>query len=588
MLQTLKRVYLYTGVTFALLLTAGFGISLLITLFHAAGLLPRYFDGTEYVTETYLSPTSQQVLDSVVFFVVVLVVAGLLFGGGHYWLIRRDARGDPQADAGPTRHTFLNGLLALSALIAVPAGLAALAEIEPQNGSSADIAVPLAFALVFALVFLLVALERVRVRLAGRPAGIIRQIHENALQIILLFTAISFLAIAITTLIQWLLVTGNLAVGNCFNQPTSLNTIGTCPPSVVGPVLDAIFALAAWGLYVWLGRWAWGSPLERVAWFIAFGYGLIWLLVGVQMLVNTIAATPFGVGNAWQPALNNGLPFIGTMLTGIVIALLYLRWLLSVYNSAPLAHRRSAARQGVLAIAAALSSLFFLSGAVEVLDGLVEQLIPNGMRLDANGWAVATSVLVAGLGYLPLWLALRRTSDPAQAGPVIPRRAYVLAVLIYTAIPAVIALVVLIVQLVAIPLNLDIANAPTARFSAVAFLVLGVTAIYHLLRLLTDLRLNRVRAATAPPEQVSYGATLVNIAPDPLATTGLASAVPAPGDQDTLVGSVTGQPMPAERFGDQDTLVSATTLESILQEVAAGTVDTTTAAARIRSLLASS
>ncbi len=574
MVHTLKRVYLYTAVTFALLFTAGFTINLLITLFHAAGLLPRdvYSDGTVgYIAP---APTSQEIATSVVFFIVVAVVGGLLFGGSHYWLIRRDARGDPQADAGATRSVFLNGLLALSILVAVPAGLVALGEVDQPYGYY-DIAVPLSFALVAGLVFLLVALERARVRLAGRAAGIIRQIHESALQIILLFTASAFLSGAITTLIRWLLVTGHLAVGNCIDQPASQATLGSCPPSVLGPVFQAVFALAAWGLYLWLGRWAWGSAVQRVIWFVAFGYGVVWLLLGVQQLVDAVAGTLFGVGNAWQYALNGGLSFIGVMLTGALIALLYLRWLLRLYTGS-LASHRPAAQQGVLAITAAISSILFLIGAIAVLDGLLEQVIPNGSRLDPSGWAAATSILVAGLGYLPLWLALRRVSDPAQAGPVIPRRAYVLAVLIYTAIPAVIALVVLIFQLVEIPLNLDLASPTAERYSAVSLVVLGVTALYHLLRLRGDLRLSRARAAVQAAK-VSAGATLVSGAPAPLA----GADATDPTATAPHSGTATAAPEAAATAAED----GQATLESILQEVAAGSLDTTTAAARIRSLL---
>src|SRR5215469_2042988 len=131
MVHTLKRVYLYTAVTFALLFTAGFTISLLSTLFQAAGLLPHdtYYDGSSNVTTTYPAPSQQAITASVVYFVVVAVLVGLAFGGSHYWLIRRDARGDSQADAGAVRHLFLNGLMAVSTLFVVPAGLIALSQI---------------------------------------------------------------------------------------------------------------------------------------------------------------------------------------------------------------------------------------------------------------------------------------------------------------------------------------------------------------------------------------------------------------------------------------------------------------------------
>lgn len=68
MVHTLKRVYLYTAATIALLITAGFAIYLLITLFHAAGLLSQdtYYDGSGIVTQTAPPPSAQAITDSVV------------------------------------------------------------------------------------------------------------------------------------------------------------------------------------------------------------------------------------------------------------------------------------------------------------------------------------------------------------------------------------------------------------------------------------------------------------------------------------------------------------------------------------------
>src|SRR5215472_14551659 len=151
MVQTLKRVYLYTAATFALLFTAVVTISLLDTLLRVAGMLPYdvSFDGS--IGSTDLPPDSQQVTQIVVLFLVTAVLVGAFFGGGHYWLIRRDARSDPGADGGPTRHVFLNGLMALAALVGVPAGLEALGGIDQTPGFH-DLAISLSFALVAALV----------------------------------------------------------------------------------------------------------------------------------------------------------------------------------------------------------------------------------------------------------------------------------------------------------------------------------------------------------------------------------------------------------------------------------------------------
>jgi hypothetical protein len=567
MVHTLKRVYLYTAVTFALLFTAGFTINLLVTLFHAAGLLPQetYYDGTRVVTQTLPPPSGQAITESVVFFVIALVLVGLAFGGSHYWLIRRDARDDPQADAGATRHIFLNGLMALSTLIAVPAGLIALSQIGQLNYSS-DVATPLSFALVFAGVFALVALERARVKLAGRAATLVRQIHEVALQGILLVFVSVMLYGALAVLIRWPLWLSNLASGNCNGVvygPVGNNPV-SCPLPILGPVLQAVLALAAWGLYVWLGRGYWGAVLQRMLWYAASGLGIILFLAGVEQGGNPGLSALFGVENAWQDALSGGLAFISLALTGILIALPYLLWLHRLAGQMPARH--SAMQQGVLAILTAISAGFFLTGAAMVLDGLVEQVVPGGKPLRPDEWATSVSLLIAGLGYVPLWLRLRRMSDPAQGGPVLPRRAYVLVLLLVTGISALVAAVVLVFQLVAIPLNLDGASPTAERGSGVALIVLGVTALYHLLRLLSDLRVLRARAAAeAQAKAAQAGAALVT-EPGMSAEPTSASAPTSP----------TPTPEPASAGPE--------TLEDILREVAAGALDPPTAAARIRGL----
>src|SRR5579871_4552519 len=147
MVQTLKRVYLYTAATFALLFTASITIILLNTLLNQAGMLPYYVDYDGTVNTEGIAPNSQQVTQVVILFIITVVLVGLLFGGGHYWLIRRDAHSDPNADGGVVRHLFLNALLALAALVGVPTTLAFLGGIDETEGSH-DPALGLSFALV--------------------------------------------------------------------------------------------------------------------------------------------------------------------------------------------------------------------------------------------------------------------------------------------------------------------------------------------------------------------------------------------------------------------------------------------------------
>lgn len=543
--QTLKRVYLYTAATFALLFTAAITIIFLNTMLNAAGMLSYYVEYGGQVNTYGVPPGSQQIEQIVILFVITVVLVGGLFGGGHYWLIRRDARSDPGADAGVVRHLFLNGLMALAALVGVPAGLFALSSIDQTLGTH-DPAIALAFVLVAAAVFVFAFLERGQVAPAGRAAPVIRQIQEDGMQAILLVIASVFCYIAITSTFQYILVTNHLATqfAGCINFLEGPDIPDQCPPlPLLSPILAALFAIAAWGVYVRLGLWSRRAVLQRVLWYAAFGYGLVWLLYGVAQGLYTAAAPLFGDASAWQEALDGSLAFVAELLTGLLISVPYALWLHRLAQREP--RLRESMRQGMLAIPAALSAVFFLTGLSMLLGGLVEKAVPAGNPPGADSWAGEVGILVAGLGYPVLWVWLRRISDPARGGPIVPRRVYVLVLLAGTAIGALVAAVFMVYQIVASALGLASANAQLARQSAVILVVLGALALSHLWQLRADLRVIHARPPAAKPEP---------------------SQAAAPADQAAAPAS------------------APETLESILQQVAAGALDPASAAARIRGL----
>lgn len=539
MVHTLKRIYLYTATTFALLVSAGVTVNLLDLFLQALGLQRRYLPYDGGATQYSPLPTTQAVEQGLLLFIIVALLVGLLFGGGHCLLIRRDAHSDPGADGGSTRHLFLNGLMALSILIVVPAALNALSDVDAAVGEI-DPAISLSFLLVFGLLFGLVLWERARVPPASRGARIIRQLQENGGQAILVIIASAVISSGISTVIGWILVKNHAAQPNCVpvatNTPASFtpSTFCTTPPAL-SSLLQIVLMLAVWRLYARLGAWSRGLVLQRILWYAASGYGVIWLLIGVAMGIYTGAAVLFGVPNAWRDALNAFLPFVGVFITGLLIATPYFLWLRRLAVQMP--DRRQAIQQGLLAIPAALSAGFLLAGVILLLQGAVEQAVPSSSPVGAAGWATAVGALVAGLGYPALWRGLRRASNPATPGPIIPRRAYVLVILAATAIGAIIAAVITAYQIAAVFLSLPFADALMARRAAVVLLVLGAMALYHLWQLRADQRATHAR-------------------------------------------TVAEQAAPPVEAGGK----TPETLESILSAVAAGRLDPTTAAARIRSL----
>src|SRR5258708_27812102 len=105
MAKNLYRFYLYI-VFIVMLIFAAVGLGrLLQALFSETPLRGSFGAGS----------TSSELVQAIVFFVVAWIVAGLL-GGLHYWLIRRDMRGDPSAGSSAIRAFFLN----IVELIAIP------------------------------------------------------------------------------------------------------------------------------------------------------------------------------------------------------------------------------------------------------------------------------------------------------------------------------------------------------------------------------------------------------------------------------------------------------------------------------------
>jgi hypothetical protein len=449
------------------------------------------------------------------------------------------------------RHLFLNALLALAALVCVPTTLAFLGGIDQTQGSH-DPALGLSFALVSGLVFLYIYLERRRVDPVGHAAPIIRQIQEDGVQGVLLIIASGVVFSGVTSVIHYGLVnSGAVSAPQCFSFESGAQTPIPCPPlPLLSPILTSLAAIAAWGFYAWLCAWSRGAVLQRVLWYAALGYGLIWQLYGVSQGIYTGLASLFGESTAWQEALNTSLPFVGELVVGLLITVPYALWLRLLAAREP---RLSASvRQGLLAIPSALSAAFFLTGIILLLMGLVERVVPGGNPPDAGGWATAVGVLVAGILYPFFWLRLRRMSAPAQGGPTIPRRIYVLVILAGSAIGALIAAVFMVYQVVADALSLTSANPQLARQSAVIFVVLGAMALYHLWQLRADLRAIHGRAPTTAP-----------------APTAAAGAV---AEEATLPGPAVAQASEVE------------TLEAILQRVYTGALDPASAAVRIRSL----
>src|SRR5438128_9943276 len=96
MAHNLYRFYLY-AVFIAMSIFAAVGLG---------GLLQTLLALTALRGASGPAPTSQQIVQSIVFVAVTWVIAALL-GGLHYWLIRRGMQSDPTGDGSAIRSFFL-------------------------------------------------------------------------------------------------------------------------------------------------------------------------------------------------------------------------------------------------------------------------------------------------------------------------------------------------------------------------------------------------------------------------------------------------------------------------------------------------
>src|ERR1019366_3532916 len=98
---------------------------------------------------------------------------------------------------------------------------------------------------------------------------------------------------------------------------------------------------------------------------------------------------------------------------------------------------RMAARQGLIdrrvliltesAIVAILSAATFCWGAGSIIYNALQTWVPVPAAPVVSDWAVALALLVAGMGYIPLSLYLRRRNSREPATGASPHRGFVLA-----------------------------------------------------------------------------------------------------------------------------------------------------------------
>ncbi len=366
------------------------------------------------------APARQEIVQSVVLAVAAWVIAGAL-AGLHYWLIRRDIQHDTAAGTSAIRSFFLNVTEAIGIALTVPIvgfmlGILGLSE-------AADVVTAVAFAVPTLALVGLLEWERRRTQVSSGAALVFQRLHFYGVQIILLI-ALSY---------AWHTQFRPLVDGLIFGSRGALEAChggGGCPTYHIFYLAASIlWFIAFWVGYGWLVR----KDSSRILHFIlhgaSFAYGIGWILGGIYIGVKLIILPLFKLPASFKDilGLNPSYDFVSPLTLGILVVGIYHLWL------------SRAAKEGLInpsvkvlmesAIATVVSAIAFWVGCGTVLYNIFQKLDPASTAPDAMSWMSAIALVVAGLGYIPLEIYLRRrnTVDPSSAAG--PRRGLVLALL---------------------------------------------------------------------------------------------------------------------------------------------------------------
>lgn len=469
MARTLYRIYLYL-VCIVMLVFAAISLGALLNTLLLETPLRGIYEG---------APDSRTVVqNSVLASIALLVTVGI--AGVHYWLIRRDMAGDASAGSGGVRSLALNLVQGAAALVAFFAGTALLSSIGIQfySGSTLELAAVLTAALVLALA----QWERARTRAAPGAALVFERLHLYGVQVVILLAGIGMVIHAVETSINVVLVRAHAIPAPCADVPRPFDNPGCDPAAgLLGAWLAVAWVAGAWALYAWLARADRSSVLRQVAQVVGFLVGLGSLVYGVYRAAEWLLRAGLGVSAGLAVEYMQSYAFVGAVLFGTAVALLYMSRLSG--DSAETALGPVGTQLMLLALAAVGLGIPFYLGIMRLGAGLVD-LVFTGNRASAADLAAALALIFAGVLH-PLLAYLLRVRSTEDA-PIGPRSAYVLGGLAAGGLTAGISLVfvlyVYVTALLGSPVGGDWQT--SARDTLVVMLVGAFIGGIHLWRLL--------------------------------------------------------------------------------------------------------
>lgn len=406
MIHNLYRFYLY-AVFVALLIFATVGLTAFLqALFSLTGLRGLY-SGV---------PASAAVTQAGVFFGVSWFIAALI-GGLHYWLIRRDMRSGPASGgSNAIRSFFLN----VTELIAAPIAIGFGASIIGQTGQNNDVTYGLAVTLAGLALVGVLEWERRRATASTTVGLFFQRFNLYGIQFVLLILLITYSRQALDVLVDALFFGGAAyRAFMCGDPPTA----GCQGPNALIYVAAALWVALFWVVYGFAGRKAAGSLLQRIAYFISSGIGVVITLYGVGQAITLGILNVSGAHVAISDVAQT-YDFTASLVVGLLVVAVYMFWLRGATSQQAIP---VVAWQTALsieeAIVAGLMALAFYAGVAAVLLNLFES------QVSIQTWASSLALLISGTGYIAFDVHLYRRWKQDVPGAWEARRGFVFVLL---------------------------------------------------------------------------------------------------------------------------------------------------------------
>ncbi len=418
--------------------------------------------------------------------------------------------GDPTAKGGTVRSFFLNFTEIQTLPLAVGIGASTISMLGESFNSVSSTA---AFTIAALALWVWLDWERRRAQPSPGAASAFQRIHLYGVQLILLFILS----------VNWIPTVGQLIDAIFYRGKGSGNpscsgfTVCQQGPNLLSLAASTLFIVLFWLWYGYLSRNDTASLFRRVFFFISYGFGFIFVLIGIYriftLLLLIILKVPLTPGEISGPGAQYDI--IAPLSLGLVVIGVYLFWLRRTAQLHPTT--KAAISLIIHATTTAFMAATFWWGSGLLLLNVLETIAPSSTPLTTESWAYASALMITGVGYILLNILLRRRSMQITLSP--PLRGFVFALLggsiLAIAIGGAVALYAYSTAILGSPLD----NWQYTAHTGLATFIIGVivAAIYLWTGIRGGIfaRQSKVSQSTQPVQPTTEIATITEIPANP-------------------------------------------------------------------------